>query len=90
MNNFVSLIVKIILLESASSFSAVAEAEKQCFVHLIFNSTLQLISGISIDCQKLLKYFNGTAIVAFFRIELFPSATAFSNNLALYLIRIKL
>ena len=29
--------------------------------------------------------FNGTVIIAFFRIELFPSAAVFSNNLALHL-----
>ena len=37
------------------------------FVHLSFNSTLQLINGISSDLQKLLKYFNGTTIVAFLK-----------------------
>ena len=42
----------------------------QCYVHLNFNSTLQLINGIPSDLQKLLKYFNGTVIVAFFRIPL--------------------
>ena len=36
----------------------------------------------------LLKYFNGTAIVAFFRIPLFPSV--FPNNLGLYLKDLKL
>ena len=30
--------------------------------HVNENSTLQLINGISNDIQKLLKYFNGTAI----------------------------
>ena len=37
---------------------------------LSFSSTLQLINGVSSDLQKLLKYFNGTAIVTFFSIPL--------------------
>ena len=48
---------------------------------------MQLISGISSDLWKLLKYFNGTAIVGYFRIPLTAlssRATAFPNNLALY------
>ena len=73
-----SLIIKIILLESAGTFSTPAAAKTQCFVHLSFNSTLQLINGISIDLQILLRYINGTEIVAFFKIELFP--TVLSNN----------
>ena len=77
-HNFVYLIVKIILLELASAFSTPTEAETQCFVHLSFNSTLPLINGISSDHQKLPRYFNGTAISAFLRTELFPFAT---NNL---------
>ena len=42
----------------------------QCFVHLNFNSTLQLINGISSDLQELVEYFNGTAILLFFKIPL--------------------
>ena len=76
-----SLISKIILLELILPFSTLAKAETQCFVHLSFNSTFQLIYDISNDHQKLLIYFNDTATVAFFRIELFPSET---NNLALF------
>ena len=38
------------------------------FFHLSFNSTLQLIKGISSDLQKLLRYFNGAAIVVLFKI----------------------
>ena len=53
-NNFVSLIVKIILLELASSLSAPVTDKTQYFVHLSFNSTLQLINVISSDLQKLL------------------------------------
>ena len=64
---FVSLIVKITLLGLASvlSFSAT-----QYFVHVSFNSTFQLTNGISKNPQKLFRYINGTAIVAFFRILL--------------------
>ena len=76
--NFVYLIVRIILLELASAFSAPAEAKTQCFVYLSFNSTLPLINGISNDHQKLLRYFNGTAIATFLRTESFPFAI---NNL---------
>ena len=63
--NFVSLIVKIILLELASSLSLPPIAKTQCFVHSSFHSTLELINDISFDHQKLLRYLNGTAIVAF-------------------------
>ena len=77
-----SLTLKIILLESALLFSTTAEAKKHCFVHLSFNSLLQLINGISSDCQKLIRYFNGTAIAKFFQVQLFPFAAGFSNNLA--------
>ena len=35
-----------------------------------FNSTLQLINGISSYLQKLLKHFNGTAIAAFLKLPL--------------------
>ena len=46
-----------------------------------FNSTLQLINGISTNLQKLLRYFNGTAIVTFSRI---PFAAVLPINLVLY------
>ena len=85
-----SFTVKIILLESAPSFSKPAEAKTQCFVHLSFHSTLQLINGIAIDLQKILRYFDGRSIVAFFRIEVFPPATVFSKYLALKLRDLKL
>ena len=71
--NFLSLIVKIIL-------SLLPAADKtQCFVHISFNSTLQLINGISSDLQKSMKYCNGIAIAAFFKIPL----TAFGADLFL-------
>ena len=42
---------------------------------------MQLINGISSDLQKLLKYFNGRASVAFYKIPFALSATVFPNNL---------
>ena len=78
------LIVKI-LLELTSLLSTPAADKTQYFFHVSFNSTLKLINGISCDFQKLLKYFNGTAIVAFFRIPFAPLASVFPNNLVLYL-----
>ena len=59
-----------ILLGLSFVLSLPAADKTQYFVHLSFNSILQLINGISSDLQKLLKYFNGTAIIAFFRILL--------------------
>ena len=89
--NFVSLIVKIILLESALvlSFSLPRIDKTLFFTHLSFNSTLQLINDSSSDLQKLVKYFTNPAIVAFYRLPLawFKVAwtTGFPNNLALSL-----
>ena len=89
--NFVSLIVKIMLLSSLLplALSAPATDKTQCFVHLSSNSTLELINRISSDLQKLLKYFNSTAIITFFRISIAAFdvgwAAVFPNNLALYL-----
>ena len=45
----------------------------QYFVHLRFNSNMQLINGISCDLQELLKCFNGTRIDTFFRTPLATS-----------------
>ena len=90
---FVSLIVKIILLElkllSLSPWYSLPSADKtQYFAHLIFNFNLQLINAILSDLQKLFKYFSGTATVAIFRIPLAAFgaglATVFPNNLVLY------
>ena len=47
--DFASLIVKVIFLESAFSLSAPGTGKTQYFVYLIFNSTSQLINGISKD-----------------------------------------
>ena len=64
---FGSLVVKI--LSSSLALTLLTSAAKtHCLVHLSSNSTLQLINDISSDLQKILRYFNGTAIVSFFRI----------------------
>ena len=55
--NFASLIVKVILLELASTFSTPPAAKIQCFFHLSFNSILQLINDISSNLQKVFRYF---------------------------------
>ena len=55
---------------------------KHRFVHLSFNSTLQLINGISGNLKTLLRYFNGTALVVFLKFLLGPE-TVFSINLDL-------
>ena len=68
-----SLIVKMILLEWASSSTAAA-GKIQYFAHLSSNSILQLINGILSNFQKLLHYFNSTAIV---RVPFAPSTTVF-------------
>ena len=84
--NFVFLIVEILLLALLLiiSFSLRATDKAQYFVHSSFSSTLQLINGISSDLQKLLRYSNGTGIVAFFKILFALPASIFPNNLALY------
>ena len=64
-SNFMTLIVKIVLLELVFALSAKAEDKMQYFVHLSYISTLQLINGISSDPQKLFIYFKSTATVAF-------------------------
>ena len=65
-----SLIVKILLLSSSLllTLSIPATDKTQYFAHVSFNSTLQLIHGISSNLQKLLKYANGTAIIGMLRI----------------------
>ena len=88
--NFVSFILRVILLGLAFSLSTPDEGKTQYFVHLSFNSTLRLINGILSDLQKVLEHFNGTAILAFFRIPFVPSTSVFPNNLFLYLKDLKL
>ena len=74
--NFVSLIVKIILLEPLLLTLSTPAADKTLYLFpLSFSSTLQLINDISNDLQKLLESFNGTAIVAFLKNPSVPSAT---------------
>ena len=82
--NFVSLIVKIILLGSASVLSS-PFAKETVISRFKFQFNLQLINSISSDLQKLLRYFNGTAIVALLEIPFAPSATVFPINLFSYL-----
>ena len=62
-DNFESLIVKKVWSGLPSVLSLPAAVETQCLVHWSFNSTLQLINGISGDLQKVPRYFNGTANV---------------------------
>ena len=85
-HDFASFIAKIKLLRLPLLLSVPAAGKTQCIAHLSFNSTLQLISGISRDLQKLLKHFNSMEIVAFFRniLALFWAgwATVIPNNLA--------
>ena len=60
----------LLALSSLIAFYVPAADKTQYFVHL--SSTLQLINGISSNLQKLLKYFNDTAIVAFLKIPFAP------------------
>ena len=77
--------ITIISLSLLLRLSLSAADKTQYFFHQGFNSTLPLINGILSDLQKLLKKFNGAAIVALFRIPLSPSASVFPNSLALNL-----
>ena len=83
---YLSLIVKKLLLGLISISIIIAICRR---ITISFDSLLQLISGILSGLQKLLKYFDGTAIFAFFRIG--PAwlevgwASVAPNNLALYL-----
>ena len=85
--NFVSFILKLILLELASSLLTLV-AKTQCFVNLSFNSPLQIINSISSELQKLLRHFNDYDFVAFFRIPF--AAAGFPINLVLNLKDLKL
>ena len=66
-NNIITIIIFNL---SLTSLSVPDTDKRQYFVHLSFNSTLQEIIFILNDVQNLLKYFNDTPIVAFFRIPL--------------------
>ena len=59
-----------------------AAVNPQFSIHFNESSILQLINGISNDLQKLLKYFNGTAIFTPFHVPSFP---ALPIRLAIYL-----
>ena len=70
-HRILSLIVKLILLSLLPLALSVPATDKtQCFVHLSFSSTLQLINSNLGDLQKLLKDFYGIVIVAFLKIPL--------------------
>ena len=88
--NFVALIVKIMLLELALSFSLTFADKTQWFIHLSFSSILQLINNISRDFRKLLRYFKDPAIAVFFKTPFALSASVFPNNSVLYLKHLKL
>ena len=60
---YIASVIEKLILELALLFSLRSTDKTQCFVHLSFDSTLQLINGISSDVQEILKYFNGIAIV---------------------------
>ena len=81
--NFAFLIVKIILLEKALLLSPTAADKTHYFVYLYLNFILKLINDIPNDFQKLLEYFNGTAIVAFLQFLFAPSVSVFPKNIAL-------
>ena len=51
--NFLSLVIKMILLELAFGLSAPAADKTEYFVHLSFSFTLQLINSISSDLKKI-------------------------------------
>ena len=73
------------MIELTSLLSLPFVDKTQYFVHLSFNSTLQLINEISSDLQKLPRYFDGTAIVVFLKSSFGSSAPLIPNNLTLYL-----
>ena len=54
------------------------------FFHVKFNLILQLISGISNDLKKLLKYFNGTTTFTF-NLTIPPTTFLLPNKLTFYL-----
>ena len=78
-----SFIVKIILSVLALSSSAPAVDETiVCPFNVLFYSPIT--NCISSDLQKLLKYFNGTEVVAFLRTPFVSTALLFPNRLTLY------
>ena len=65
-----SLIVTIMLSPLSLVLLLPVAVKTKCVSHLSFNSTFQLIITISNDLEKLLRFFNGATIAAFFRIPL--------------------
>ena len=66
-------------------FDCLSFSKTQYFVYLRSSDSLQIINCISSHLHKLLKYFNGTAIVASVKIQIILSASVFPINLVLYL-----
>ena len=64
------LLLVVVVVVVLITLSLPAGDKTQYFIHLSFNSTLQLINGISSGLQKLAKFFKGTRIVAFFKVPL--------------------
>ena len=70
MHIYIYIYILVILLVLSLALSLPVADKMQYFVHFSFNSTLQLINGISSDLQKILNYFNDTKIVEFFKMSL--------------------
>ena len=92
--NIKSIFLPLALSSTLPLILLIPAADKtQYFVYVSFNSTFHLVNGISTDLRKLLKCFNGTEVVAHFRIQLTALsawAAVFPNNLVFYLKDLKL
>ena len=75
MVQFTSALVKFALCILLLALGLIVSIQFSC--HFNESSTLQLINGVSNDFQKLLKYFNGTAIFSPFFLPLFLSLLPF-------------
>ena len=61
--------------------AVVAAVNTQFSININESSILQLINGISNDLQKLLKYFNGTAIFTSFLLVIRPDLYLYDDEL---------
>ena len=68
-----------------NSVTPAAQDITQFLVQRNSRGILQLIKDISNYCQKLLRYFNETAIFAFFKTPLLPSAVGLPEICDFYL-----
>ena len=84
-SNYLSLIVKILLVQLALLLSLPVVDKAQWLVHWSLNYALQLIIGTSSDLQKLLKNFNAITIVLFLKVPFTPLASVSQNFLPLCL-----